>query len=324
MLLRSSRFLITCAVILIAVTGGCVAGRHHGFAGSGPDKGAAEYLGYQLLGGMQEEAWGYSGSLSLLGEGPYPPDAANLTVQAFFQTNEVLRVQIFDPNDPQRWRVPEIILQQSSPPLVAPSSPLYEFSWTENPFGFAVERVSDGDVIFNTTSPQGSPDTAVFHDSARSPSHATTHGKESTDAKEMATSEFNGLIFEEQYIEFSSVLPSEPAIYGLGERVDSLLLDANDKVYTMFNRDQGTPVHENLYGTHPMYMEMRQGPSGTQAHGVFLFNSNAQSVQLQSGSLTWKTIGGIVDLWFMLGPSPIEVSTDTGRECVGERVCVCE
>mmetsp|Transcript_1630 Transcript_1630/g.5773 ORF Transcript_1630/g.5773 Transcript_1630/m.5773 type:complete len:900 (+) Transcript_1630:70-2769(+) len=270
---------------------------------------AAEYPGYELLGSMQQETWGYSGTLGLLGQGgPYPPDAANLTVEVFFQTEDVLRIRMYDPNDLERWTVPEIILQQSSPSEVVPTSTAYDFTWTDSPFGFAVTRVSSGDVIFNTTSPQASASSVGGERDNLTGRPRHHNDRETEEEKEAAAEvEFNGLIYEEQYIEFSSSLPSSPAIYGLGERVDSLLLDSNDKVYTMFNRDQGTPAHENLYGTHPMYMELRQSEGSTNAHGVFLFNSNAQSVQLQSGALTWRTIGGVVDLWFMLGPSPVQV-----------------
>lgn len=309
MLPPNVRLAISCAVVF-AVLAASVSGRRLGSSGRRGQDGIGEYPGYKLNGPMVEESWGFSGSLSLVSEGPYPPDAGNLTVQAFFQTREVLRVQIFDPNDPGRWRVPEIILQQSSPPVITPEQRLYTFSWTENPFGFAVVRESNGDVIFNTTASQISSAKVPLH-SLRSDGgdQHTTYADEDTESEDGAPVDFNDLIFEEQYIEFSTVLPTEPTLYGLGERVDSLLLDADDKVYTMFNRDQGTPPHENLYGTHPMYMEMRQDTSGESnyAHGVFLFNSNAQSVQLQNGALTWKTIGGIVDLWFMLGPSPVEV-----------------
>lgn len=36
-------------------------------------------------------------------------------------------------------------------------------------------------------------------------------------------------------------------------------------------------------------------------------NSNAQVVQLQAGALTWRTIGGVLDLWFFVGSTPLDV-----------------
>lgn len=71
--------------------------------------------------------------------------------------------------------------------------------------------------------------------------------------------------------------------------------------------DQGTPYGPNLYGTHPMYMEIRQANSVGKAHGVFFLNTNAMNVHLESKLLTWQTIGGVIDVWFFMGPSPIEV-----------------
>lgn len=222
---------------------------------------AQEYLGYALDGAMVQEDWGYSGQLiPLSAEGPFPPDAQLLKVQAFFQTEDILRVRIFDPNDKGRWTVPEVILQQQSPPTSPPTERNYEFSWTSSPFGFSVQR-SDGEVLFNSTSPQSnstsSPDDAVRDKAAQAHARAQASerrgdslndrrvGRDSALRQGCGTFAgegpiaFNGLLYEEQYIEFSTQLPQCPVIYGLGERSDHLLLDANDKHYPMFNRDQG-------------------------------------------------------------------------------------
>jgi len=102
---------------------------------------------------------------------------ANLTIS---QTR--LRVKIFDPKN-KRWEVPGVIVGGGTPreDMRAPEKPQYQFSYTTSPFGFAVQRVSDGTVLFNTT----------------------TKG-----------TSFNGLIFEDQYLEISTQLPNNPNIYG--------------------------------------------------------------------------------------------------------------
>src|SRR5271167_875807 len=61
----------------------------------------------------------------------------------------------------------------------------------------------------------------------------------------------------------------------------------------------------NYYGVHPFYVGLE--PSG-KAHGVLIFNSNAQEVTTgPAPHLTYRTIGGQLDLFFFPGPSPEEV-----------------
>ena len=49
-----------------------------------------------------------------------------------------------------------------------------------------------------------------------------------------------GMVFEDQFLQLSSLLPSS-TLYGLGEHVDPLLLNTNWKMATLFSRDEGTP-----------------------------------------------------------------------------------
>jgi alpha-glucosidase (family GH31 glycosyl hydrolase) len=57
---------------------------------------------------------------------------------------------------------------------------------------------------------------------------------------------------------------------------------------------------------HPFYLEMRNGSS----HGVFMKNSNAMEVNIDSwpgkgtGSLTYRMMGGIIDLYIFVNPKP--------------------
>ena len=61
----------------------------------------------------------------------------------------------------------------------------------------------------------------------------------------------------------------------------------------------------NLYGHHPFYMAVDQKG---QYFGVLLYNSNAMDVILQPApALTFRTIGGILDLYFFMGPTPEDV-----------------
>eukprot|EP00731_Ephydatia_muelleri_P000495 Em0001g495a len=115
-----------------------------------------------------------------------------------------------------------------------------------------------------------------------------------------------GFIFEDQFLQISALLPTSN-IYGLGEHTTRLKLPTNITL-TMFSHDTpplpSNPT-ENLYGVHPFYLGLEQDG---RAHGVFLLNSNAMEIQLQPyPSITYRTIGGVLDFYFFLGPRPDQV-----------------
>ncbi|CAG2059891.1 unnamed protein product [Timema podura] len=115
-----------------------------------------------------------------------------------------------------------------------------------------------------------------------------------------------GFVFADQFLQLSALLPSQ-FIYGLGEHRSSLKLSTSWQIFTMMNHDQVPSENTNLYGSHPFYLVMEK--SGN-SHGVFLLNSNAMDVILQpTPAITFRTIGGILDLYFFLGPTPSDVVT---------------
>ena len=71
------------------------------------------------------------------------------------------------------------------------------------------------------------------------------------------------------------------------------------------------PNNANLYGTHPVYFDHR-GDKGT--HGVFMLNANGMNINLNTTSngteyFEYNTIGGVIDLYFLAGKQPADVST---------------
>ena len=44
------------------------------------------------------------------------------------------------------------------------------------------------------------------------------------------------------------------------------------------------------------------------SHGVFLRNAHGHEILLRSENLTWRTLGGSIDLYFYAGPSQPEVT----------------
>lgn len=204
-----------------------------------------------------------------------PPD---LIPRATSQELKSLRNTTYSPDSSKaacrNLRLPEI--QNPTIPLQNPDHPL-EFSYTTEIFGFAITRRSNGEVLFNST-----------------PSVSTANGLS------------NNLVFKDQYIELSTQLPKDAALFGLGEGTHSSGLRlAKGNTYTLWATDIGSYRTDiDLYGSYPIYIDVRKGGL---AHGVQLVNSNGMDCVYGEDGLTFKMIGGVLDLYFFAGPSPRKV-----------------
>ncbi|KAK6018305.1 hypothetical protein OSTOST_16119 [Ostertagia ostertagi] len=126
-----------------------------------------------------------------------------------------------------------------------------------------------------------------------------------------------GMQFADKFIQIATLLPSRN-IFGFGEHIHQRLRHDLSRytVWPMFARDIGpdssSPLStQNLYGVFiPFYIcgiHDLVSDDG-KAHGVFIFNSNAQEVVTGPGPhLVYRTIGGRLDLAFFPGPTPEEV-----------------
>ena len=149
-----------------------------------------------------------------------------------------------------------------------------QFVLVADPFSFAIQRKKTNETIFNTS--------------------------------------ISELIFESQYLRLRTSLPTNPALYGFGEDTDPFRLNTTNYTRTLWSRDAyEIPPGTNLYGNHPIYFEHRV--TNNETHGVFLLNSNGMDLKINNTAetgqyLEYNTLGGIVDLYFLAGPSPVEVA----------------
>lgn len=151
------------------------------------------------------------------------------------------------------------------------------FSYTADPFTFAVRRKSTGETLFNTSSDASDP--------------------------------YGDLVFKDPYLKISTGLPEDASLYGLGEnsRPHGIKLHPNDP-YTLYTLDISVVnLNTDLYGSHPVYMDLRNVGGEAYAHAVLLLNSNGKDEFYKGTSLTYKIIGGVLDFYFFAGSSPLAV-----------------
>ncbi|CAH1773121.1 unnamed protein product [Owenia fusiformis] len=195
------------------------------------------------------------------------PDVDPLVFEVQMLEDNLLRFQIYDEGD-TRYRVPIPLNLKNT----RASNPTYAVEITStDPFQFKIIRKSTGKTLWDTS--------------------------------------VGSFVFQDQFIQIATKLPSEN-IYGFGENVhQSFKHDLNYKTWPMFSRDQPTQgggSTQNHYGVHPFYTCLEDNDGNS--HGVFLLNSNAMDYTLSPAPmLTYRTIGGVLDFYMFLGPTPENV-----------------
>ncbi|KAK3005604.1 hypothetical protein RJ639_016816 [Escallonia herrerae] len=248
--------------------------------------------GYRLISIEESSDGGIVGHLQIKQKNSiYGPDIPLLQLYVKHETGDRLRVHITDA-EKQRWEVPYNLLPRDQPPSLKQtigrsrknpitaseySSSELIFSYIPDPFGFAVKRKSNGETLFNSSADESDP--------------------------------YGSFVFKDQYLEISTRLPKDASLYGLGENTQphGIKLYPNDP-YTLYTTDvSAINLNTDLYGSHPVYMDLRNVNGEASAHAVLLLNSNGMDVVYRRSSLTYKVIGGVFDFYFFPGPSPLDV-----------------
>ncbi|KNZ61461.1 hypothetical protein VP01_1397g1 [Puccinia sorghi] len=263
----------------------------------------AENCPSYVLSGLTQTAYGFDGLLTLNGPPCHQDDIASLRLVVKYEAgdepdlhhsslispdrwssspDERLHVLILD-KPGKRYQVPTLLFPRpaasnsSTIPFEKSPHPLV-LTYETDPFSFTVSRRSTHEVLFSTKS--------------------------------------HPLIFRDKHLQIATQQSPHSNIYGLGESTDTfkINLEGNGTRRTMCQhiarsairaRDAyGTPNGTNLYGTHPIFYDHRT--SGT--HGVFLLNSNGMDITLTKESIRYDVIGGVLDFYFLAGPSPVNVA----------------
>jgi len=220
-----------------------------------------------VLSNLQTSAAGLTASLAYSQSNPGSTVIQNLFLNVTYVSVNSVRVQITN-SQASRWEVPVDLM-----PYTTPSGSLnYKVTTTANPFGLQVTRNLDGKVVFNID----------------------------------GNTQFQ---YNNQDIIWTNNLNYPFYTYGLGERVSSYRLQPG--TYTIFTRDQAGPydtgadIGANMYGQHPFYMGL--DTSSGSAFGGFLLSSNAMDAIVGQQSVEYRFIGGIIDYFVFIGPTPLDV-----------------
>lgn len=266
--------------------------------------------GYQAS-NVQISATGLTASLTLAGSpcNVYGTDIEDLILTVEYQTTSRLHVNIHPANvnsQNESWYIlPTDYVPEGVQGNGTETGSDLTFSWSNSEdvgFTFNVTRNSTGQVVFSTAGSK--------------------------------------LIFENQFIEFVTGQEQNYNLYGLGEVIHGLRLGDN-LTRTIYAADVGDPIDQNLYGSHPFYLqtsyyEIGDGNTTTlvtdnpddldssknytsYTHGAYLRNAHGQEVLLRDANVTWRTLGGSIDLYFFSGPTQPEV-TRQYLEVIGQPV----
>ncbi|KAI9567881.1 glycosyl hydrolases family 31-domain-containing protein [Boletus coccyginus] len=267
------------------------------------------------LDSMTESGNGLAAQLTLAGPScnAFGHDIPDLTIQVVYQSSTTLHVKIFDTAE-QQFTIPKSIIARPSAPVESYTSTSdLLFNYESSPFAFWITRRSEPDAmpLFDTRI-SSLPPTPIAPLNVSDPSTA-----------------FDAfpLVLEDQYLQVASALPYGTNIYGLGEviassgfRRDIGVNGGTGTIQTNWNRDIQDPINQNMYGTHPIYIEHRfdEITNKSSSSGVLLLSASGADIFLQTppnsniSFIEYRMIGGILDFYFFSGLTPSGVVAQYG------------
>lgn len=224
---------------------------------------------------IQQSSTGLTADLTLAGPAcnVYGNDVADLSLKVQYQSKERLAVSIYpkylQPNNQSLYLLSDTLTPQ---PLAEPgasknsSDLLFTYSNTPS-FQFKITRASNGEVLFDT------------------------YG--------------NVIVFEDQFLEVSTSMVPNYNIYGLAGTLRGfrILNNYTQTFWNAYNLDNDQELDVNGHSVHPMYLETRYGENSSLSHGVYARNAHGQEWLMRPDHLTYRTIGGSLEFYFMSGPS---------------------
>ncbi|KAF8879211.1 glycoside hydrolase family 31 protein [Gymnopilus junonius] len=271
------------------------------------------FRGY-VLDALQQTNTGLVAQLTLHGAAcnAFRNDISELTIEVTYETTSRLHVNIFDTANGQ-YTLPQSVIEHPLPPTQSfeETSDLL-FNYQSSPFAFWIMRRAEPDAIplFDTRI-TSLPQTLI---------PPFISGDQS-----LALNGFP-LVFEDQFLQLASALPRNTNIYDLGEVIASSGFRRNigpdgGTIQTLWARGAADPVDENLYGTHPVYLEHRfdLSTNTSQSHGVLLLSAAGGDVILTTppssnvSIIEYRMIGGVLDFYFFSGLTPNAVIKQYGE-----------
>ena len=225
---------------------------------------------------IRENPTGLTADLTLAGSpcNVYGNDISDLTLSVEYQDTNRLAVKIFprylDASNQSQYLLSETLtplpkIEQGS----CQANNDLRFSWSNEPsFQFRISRASSGEVLFNTFGAK--------------------------------------VVYEDQFLELVTSMVSDYNVYGLAESLRGFRLgnDFTQTFWNAYNLDNDQILDVNGHSTHPMYLETRYSNTSSTSHGVYARNAHGQDWLLSPMNVTYRTIGGSFDLYFLSGPTP--------------------